>query len=823
MSHELHYTSAPKGLKPGSKGFCTVACTASIPVVLAERLENLSGYRQVYPPHDPNAGRNPAARSHLLFSQGGQTLSILSRVGFAGLDYTDRSNKYAHHVALAPEERPEGGPAWLASQPGFLETGWQGEPRTIPQGRRPPRGDRPAARCGRWAQQAGDAGWAGVLAEAFLNNPRKVAYLIVPIDLDPLPLLAEALALVPPDRRWEVTFSTYFTTLPPGMACAWRCVLAGSPEAAQCRRMPDALVLDLTAPLGRAQDGPVVEQARTGIAPPTPKARPEAAAAETEAVRQGNRPRGDREPIGQGFGLIPDLPPPIPPGEKARLAGRRGAGAKRPPSPMTYQFAGILTACAALLVGGVLLIQNFLKDGGKGQGPVVQVAQDDPGPLRKPPQDDPPPPLGPEAGPKPPGPIEPAATQEPGKVGREATVTPPGPEKPEKRASPTPEPPGPGPDPEPDREGPKAQVGNGPRTLKFWGLPRRAGSQVGGSGRESSSTSNYAATRPIRGLRLIGLNDEPIQGQRLAVRPGEGGRSLKVVREGAGSGLVSGNEEMAVGTFRWEGSAIAFEMAPGVRDAGLLTAFFDCILEVQAEGGPPEYVYLTDPDALARERSGGEAARALSLPNSINWPAKNEKPEDVRFDPHGVFGAARSREASLSKSNRSLVLVSCKFHPGPQPHPAPWDGVLELVPGAGNERGKLVRPGPGKPRIAASIDKRSGHLKFEFTPPPPEIQAKYDEQDKHLAKLKKDAQPLNEKARNRQLTREEEDLGRELDAGAAKAEQLMKEYLEINAFSNQVIRSGLEITVGFEAGGELFVLPTIRSPRLAKESAPGGG
>ena len=35
MSHELVYTSAPRGLKPGSKGFCTVACTADLPESLA--------------------------------------------------------------------------------------------------------------------------------------------------------------------------------------------------------------------------------------------------------------------------------------------------------------------------------------------------------------------------------------------------------------------------------------------------------------------------------------------------------------------------------------------------------------------------------------------------------------------------------------------------------------------------------------------------------------------------------------------------------------------------------------------------------------------
>ena len=55
MSQELHYTSVPRGLRPGTLGFCTVAMTPQIPGPLFEHLENLSGYQPVYPPHDPSA------------------------------------------------------------------------------------------------------------------------------------------------------------------------------------------------------------------------------------------------------------------------------------------------------------------------------------------------------------------------------------------------------------------------------------------------------------------------------------------------------------------------------------------------------------------------------------------------------------------------------------------------------------------------------------------------------------------------------------------------------------------------------------------------
>jgi hypothetical protein len=48
MSQELHYTSVPRGLRPGSRGFCIVAVTAQMPGALAERLEALSSYQPVF-------------------------------------------------------------------------------------------------------------------------------------------------------------------------------------------------------------------------------------------------------------------------------------------------------------------------------------------------------------------------------------------------------------------------------------------------------------------------------------------------------------------------------------------------------------------------------------------------------------------------------------------------------------------------------------------------------------------------------------------------------------------------------------------------------
>src|SRR5579864_9256677 len=118
MSQELHYTSVSRGLKPGSRGFSMVAATAGLPDLLADRLESLSAYQAVYPPGDPLAALNPVVHAHVRLTVAGKALDVLSRIGPAGLDYSGRPNKYAHHVVLEPEERPEGGPAWLLNLPG---------------------------------------------------------------------------------------------------------------------------------------------------------------------------------------------------------------------------------------------------------------------------------------------------------------------------------------------------------------------------------------------------------------------------------------------------------------------------------------------------------------------------------------------------------------------------------------------------------------------------------------------------------------------------------------------------------------------------------
>ncbi len=268
MSHELVYTSAPQGLKPGSRGFCTVVTTANMARNLMERLESFSGYRHAFMVHEAGAAQNPINYTHYHTAIGGRKYHVLSRIADAGLDYTQRSNKLAHHVALEPGETAAapGGPAWVMAAPGFFVDQWDGQVRTLAAGSQPTPSDRPPKVCRLWKQLIGDAGWAGVLAESALGQGSPMS-VIFPAGTPTLELVVEALALLPPERRWQVTFSTYFTKAPAGVDCQWRFVLDGTPEAASLRRDARAAVIDLCRPLERAQGAELVEAARTGVTP----------------------------------------------------------------------------------------------------------------------------------------------------------------------------------------------------------------------------------------------------------------------------------------------------------------------------------------------------------------------------------------------------------------------------------------------------------------------------------------------------------------------------------------------------------------------------
>ena len=264
MLRELIYTSAPAGLKPGSQGFCTVACTTGMPPNLTKLLETLSGYRHVFLPPHPNAAQNPVACSHLPLNLGGVPWHILSRSGDAGFDYTQRTNAISHHLVLDKSDQPEAGPAAVLMHYPF-HTSWNQKPVILAANKKLPAISSQTRVCEQWAKATGDAGWGGILAETALT--KRPASLIFRPGMNMLPLIDEAMALLPTEVRWQVSFSTYCCNLPSGTGCQWRCILAGSPETAQAQPTANTLVIDLTTTLGPPPAGQLVEAARTGKLP----------------------------------------------------------------------------------------------------------------------------------------------------------------------------------------------------------------------------------------------------------------------------------------------------------------------------------------------------------------------------------------------------------------------------------------------------------------------------------------------------------------------------------------------------------------------------
>ena len=267
MSAELINTSAPAGVHPGASGFCTVAMTRGMPPAAEERLTLLCGYRWLIPPGEAGAQNNPVSWGHYRVMIGGRVLSVLSRVCNAEFDYSRRSNRLAHHVVVEPSEQAEAGPVWVMTRPGVMRASWIGTPMLFDEGPDIPAGTASARICQAWASATGDAGWAGFLAQTFVSDPAKVAWIIYPPTLAALPLIDEAVNLLPPTLRWQVTFNTYFTDLPAGVGCSWRCCVAGTRAADEARRQGGAgLLIDLTQSLPLVADSPYVFAARNGTA-----------------------------------------------------------------------------------------------------------------------------------------------------------------------------------------------------------------------------------------------------------------------------------------------------------------------------------------------------------------------------------------------------------------------------------------------------------------------------------------------------------------------------------------------------------------------------
>jgi hypothetical protein len=644
MSHELLYTSAREGLKPDSKGFCTVARTDGMPERLADELENLSAYRS-----DAAAG-NPAAWSHLRLNQGIRQLSVLSRK-VPAVDHTGRASAFAHHVALGPDERPAGGPAWVLRQKApdrasasFLEPAWDGRVGVIPAGRTPPRGDRKPGRCTAWEELGLDPGWAGVLAESFCNDPGRLVYLIFPPGRDLLPLFEDAIALLPPAQRWEVTFSTYFTGLPSNIPCAWRGVLAGSPEAQQARRSARAQILDLAA-LGPAKGKELVHLARTGEAPGIADRAPGIADRPPSRRTPIRRPDSPRR-TGRGPGPQPDgaESAAIAAGGGRSVSLRETRGRRRSRQGLGILLGSIAAACACLFVGIIWLAIPGESTVEKAFRSSVANTKKDASPPAAPPE-----PKRIEK--KEDGPtIEPfrVASDEPDPV-----VEPPSAATPTKSETP----------PAPEPEVPEVLS----KYVSLPPVPSRASGHADGVHSFDQvplpPSSRYT-------LRLRGSDDPELKDALLVDGPGDPGQedTLVVSREPSKDGNRARNvgaERRELARFWVEHGRLKFRWDPPLPEllVGPSRALRDCILEVHADHQKTRKLILREPLVDRRPLTVAEGRRP------VDWQRVQERPGrpivirrcQVRVD--GQWrdipedgGAGRRRLALLDEGDKKLVL-----------------------------------------------------------------------------------------------------------------------------------------------------------------------
>jgi hypothetical protein len=618
MSQELHYTSVPRGLKPGSRGFCTVAATPQMSSVLADRLECLSGYQPVFPSHDPSAALNPIVYSHLRLTVAGRVLSVISRIGPAGLDYSGRPNKYAHHVVLEQSERPAGSPAWLLSQPGFMQSGWAGEPRELSAGRTPPMGDRPSAMARAWQTVTGDAGWAGVLAESFLIDSKRPALILFAPGTDMLLLLSEALALLPRARRWDVEFSTYFTQLPIGTNCIWRCMVAGSAEANRALRIPNALVIDLCRPLDTAEGGALVQMARTGKSVDAPEIKPTAPIFIGTSIGAGP-PAGPWVPSVRhatptrqagptaGYELIPEMAARMKPRGALPKGDSSGKSARRPKG-LWLLFGGLAAACLILALAAAVftrqtdeqnigrLLESAKTEERVGTAVISAGASWE---------------------------AEPALEREHAQSKPQFDIP----------ANPFAEPwnadvrllPRPNPDaerieasghPSGQTRGAQNQARHGQGLVaRIYSIPLTRGSGLTFRGTKKPT---YGLDRDISDVDVL-----PTEGAGVGITKALGGREIQIRKN---SVPLKGFEPTVAAKFTFDHRELSFCWEPGVDQAPeMAAAVLDAVLRIHFVGGGTEYVLLRDPQvhkqpgALSLHKSPGRRQMALSWTTS--WAA----------------------------------------------------------------------------------------------------------------------------------------------------------------------------------------------------------
>ncbi len=219
----------------------------------------ISGYD-----HDDSraVGADSVEWAHRLVTIRGRAYTVLSRIAPNGVDASRRPNRIAHHLVLEPEDRTPAGPAWVLDRYQAFETG---TPEVSERGAQPvlPIGELAARPARAWELAGFDPGWAGVVAQALLDAPQSVVYVVLPKSMGVLPLVLDVMALLPVDRRWHVTFSTRPLVMLPHVRCQLRFIRQGVPGIERMLAEPGARVIRMEIGV-EAGSAPAAEAARLG-------------------------------------------------------------------------------------------------------------------------------------------------------------------------------------------------------------------------------------------------------------------------------------------------------------------------------------------------------------------------------------------------------------------------------------------------------------------------------------------------------------------------------------------------------------------------------
>jgi hypothetical protein len=227
---ELIYTSSSKGVDRGSQGYCTVACSDSIPPKLKMNLENMSDYPWVFPPHHKDFNNNPVNFSFKKLKAGEEWLRVISRIGLNGLDYSGRPNKIAHFICLNDDDLDEChelSPAHIVSGQNTFVESWEEGSQFLEKDLCDLSLD-PVTSTSYWEEVTGDAGWASHFIEQYQDSMESQINVVYDSHIDPLRLIMEAMSLLSAEEQWETTFSTYFNGTSLNSTCNWRFILRGS-------------------------------------------------------------------------------------------------------------------------------------------------------------------------------------------------------------------------------------------------------------------------------------------------------------------------------------------------------------------------------------------------------------------------------------------------------------------------------------------------------------------------------------------------------------------------------------------------------------------